>query len=153
MKTYVKARDVLESARRFHADLERFFENLADKAGRERIQILLDQMADRERELREGLEQYGQDHADRLLDEWIQYAPGEEMLETPEAEKVDADMEVGDVEAIAGRYNDQLAEFYAEAARRVRKGPARELLANLADRMAREKARRAQDGTDVERGM
>ena len=67
MDTYITVRDVLEKARRFHQQLEAFYNRLSGESDRERLRLLLDYMCRHEEHFMLGLEQFDDQGRDRLL--------------------------------------------------------------------------------------
>jgi len=140
MSTYMRVRDVLEAARRFHRQLKVFFGRLADRSDKERVRILLDYMSRHERNFEEGLNEYEAQGSGRLLDTWMQYGPDEDRLEVPSFDDLTADGAIDQVEKAALRFDDALAAFYADAAGRAQNEKVRQLFARLAEQHESDKA-------------
>lgn len=130
---YGQVKDVLKAAIDFHRDLERFYHRLAEKADRQRVQMLLDYMSRHEKDFELVLAEMGSESHDKLLETWIQYAPDDRALEVPRAEALRDEMTVDNVVKVALRLDEKLATFYGQAAALAKTPEVKRLFSNLAE--------------------
>lgn len=151
METYLRVRDILEAARRFHRQLGDFYDRLSDKSDRQRARLLLDYMERHERYFEQGLAAYDAEGADRLLDTWLQYGPDTDALDAPAPDELPDETGVDEVEKMARRFDEALATFYRDAARLARTKKVRELFQNLAEQQEADKDALKQTATAAKR--
>ncbi len=140
MSTYITVADVLEKARRFHQQLEEFYERLSRESDRERLRLLLDYMRRHEDHFTEGLKQYADQGQERLLETWLQYGPDEKPLELPPVRELADGMSLDDIQEAALQFDDTLAAFYDDAASLVQSDEVRHLFRDLAEQHEADKA-------------
>lgn len=149
--TYMQVRDVLNVATKFHRTLQDFYNQLAEQADRDRVQILLDLMRRHEEDFEKARESYDREGSKRLLDTWMQYAPNGRSLEVPQPEALRDDMTVDDVVEVALRLDEKLVQFYADAARMAKVPEVRHLFEELVRRREGEQARLKTDARLLKR--
>lgn len=83
---FEQTKDVLEHARSFHQRVSDFYHRLSDQTDQQRLKLLLDYMAQRERELARALDQFTEGSSREVLDTWFQFCCDDETLKLcPEA--------------------------------------------------------------------
>lgn len=103
--------------------------------------MLLEYMSRHEKAFEQMLAGYEEPQAGKLLATWMQYEPDDRALEVPRAEALRPDMSVDEVVETALRLDDELARFYAQAARMARIPEVRDLFEGLARQAEDEKER------------
>jgi hypothetical protein len=130
---YVQVYEVLDAAGRYHSALHNHYTQWAGRVKSRRVSLLLEQIGREEAEFEERLTSYGKEQRDRSLDIWIQFSPDQRMLKNPSADKMDNDATTLQVGILASDFDQALINFYAEAARRVSSGSARDLFQGLTE--------------------
>jgi rubrerythrin len=113
---FQRTRDLLEHARRFHAELGGYYRQLEQQADQTRVRLLLDYLSGREAEISRALADFINETPERVLDAWFGYADGEEVLKCPSVE-VGAGTTVEDIMRIATRLHECSVEVFETVAR------------------------------------
>ncbi len=142
---FKKTREVLERVRRFHEEVSAHCEQACGASDQQRIRILLNYIADRERNLAHALGAFTDKTADRVLDTWFQFTVDDAKLHelltgsfkpTMAAEDVtNATMTIAD--HLLAMYRDMLAAADTEELQRV--------FQNLLDHEQKEKEKLARN--------
>ncbi len=128
--SFDQTRDILDHARAYHRRLLRFYNGLKKQAQDERTLMLLDDLADHEKQLEQRLSDYEAEAPADTMDTFFKYmvATTRQMFDdydVPEA--VDSEYVIK-----AARYFDEnLMRFYENMAKRAIPGHVREMLENL----------------------
>jgi rubrerythrin len=131
MKSFIQTRYVLDLSRQFHRQLSEFYGQLADRAERQRVKLLLAYLSRHEDYLRTCLEGYEERVPRATLDTWLQYVPDEPPLGDLATLTVEPAMTVKDVTEIALRLDDGLIGFYRALADEAASSEVRDLFDNL----------------------
>lgn len=139
--TYGQVRDILNVAVEFHRHLKEFYDQLAEQADRDRVQILLDYMSRHERDFERAMAEYDDRGSKELLDTWMQYTPDQRALGVPGPEAWREDMTVDEVVETALDLDKKLVEFYGQAAQMARTPEVRHLFEELTQQQQDERER------------
>jgi len=130
--TYRQVHDVLNGAVEFHRELEGFYGQLAQKADRKRVQLLLRYMSRHQRDFERGLAKNDDEGMRGLLDTWMQYTPSDQALTIPESDTLHRSITVDEVVELALLLDQRLLDFYLEAARLAKSPEVRDPFRKLA---------------------
>ena len=72
---FKKVSDILEYLQKVHEDVSDYYQRLADKEDKEKVQIFLDYLREHNDNLKEIIRRYEEEGDNSLLDTWIQYSP------------------------------------------------------------------------------
>ena len=111
----VQVRDILESLRTFYSRLAERFSRERTQAEGERLQILLECIANHERQLESGIAQFEDESADTgLLDTWLQFGAAETLDQIIGELELDCEMTESEVLASALQVDSKLVDLYEE---------------------------------------
>ena len=110
MKTYQTLRDIVRSIADFHGKLREFYHTLESREERGRVRMLLYYMSRHEKRFEDSLRTVGQSRKKGILDTWLQYVPGDELLSLDGLD-VSSDMSVDEVVRISLEFDERLREF------------------------------------------
>ncbi len=112
---FEQTREILRHIRDFHQSLSHCYQGLEDKAGRERVKLLLDYMGERESDLAEAVEAFMEEAEPEVLDTWFQFADESVYLKLacPVIDPSE-DTAVEDVLALAQEAHECLMKAYQE---------------------------------------
>ena len=100
---FEQTHEILKHIQNFHASLSDLYQNLENKAARERTKLLLDYMGSQEQQLAAAIENFMQQGKPELLDAWFQFdddAKLQEFCACPDINP-DSDLSVDDVMHLA----------------------------------------------------
>jgi rubrerythrin len=125
--------DMLDQIRDFHGQLAEYYAQLSDKAGQQRVKILLDHMSGHEKDLQSSLAAYEKDASRQVMDTWVECAHCEEIIATCKQTPIAPDTSVDGVIGVALNVDRCLLHFYREAAEKADTESVREVFRNFID--------------------
>lgn len=137
--SFCQVSDLLKAARQFHRDLREYFEASREEPQRERVRLLLDYMAARERDLEAELARFAA-HAPRgALDTYFQFADENELQAAPR--RLAPGMTIDQVVEAALAFDRVLIDFFSRLAEMADTEGVAEIFRSLAQRQRAERAR------------
>ncbi len=114
---FEQTHEILDHIRDYHRSLSHCYDALEEKAGRRQVKLMLDYLADRERELADAINQFKEKAEPDVLDAWFQFADENRHLELAcPVIDLEADMDVNDILALAQEAHDCLTRAFGEIA-------------------------------------
>lgn len=110
--TTLRARDVLDQAHAFHAQLAGYFAGLSDASDNERVRLLYSYLSQHEQQLSQVLNRYRSDAPPRLMDAWLQNVPDDRALHTCAVLNLTPDTDPDEVITASLTYDDCLIALY-----------------------------------------
>ncbi len=141
---FERTRDILEHARRFHAEMAAYYERLENTARKERVRMLLEYLRRHELALERELANYEATARKSVLELWHKYAPADIPEKLSEL-NLPSDPSYEEVVDLALRMDETLLELYALAAQREPDPKVREIFSLLHAEGLRERARLLRD--------
>lgn len=129
--TTLRARDVIDQAHAFHAQLAGYFAGLSEAADNERVRLLYSYLSQHEQLLSEILTRYRGDAPQRLMDAWLQNVPDDRALHACAMLNLEPDTPADDVIAASLTYDDCLIALYKAMQEASAQPELRELFENL----------------------
>ena len=114
MKTFERAKDVLDNVQGFHDQVGQLYHELSDRAENERVKMLLGFMSDHEQKFCQSLASYEETMPRAVRDTWFQYTQ-EETTETF-LKKLDLQpkLSIDDVTDLGMRVDSYLESLFQE---------------------------------------
>ena len=113
---FEQTRDVLDKAKKFHHELQAFYRTTEETAGRERVRMVLDYLAQREAALEAQLAEYERVTSSAVLDTWFTYAPAQHIGEALARVRLRTDATVPEVLGMALQLDESLLQLYRQSA-------------------------------------
>jgi rubrerythrin len=131
--SFETTKDVLDHARDFHHHLSEYYSQLSDKAGRERVKMLLNYMSRHEKHLAESLSEYEHSVSSKILDTWFQFPAPKEALTTCRIVAVEENTElsVDGIVDLALQLDECLVQLYKSMIESSESEEVREVFTNL----------------------
>lgn len=105
-------RGVLDQVRDFHRRLGKFYAEMANSAGKEKVKALLAYMSRHEENIERIIAKYEEDAAKDILDHWFEFTPDIAKCACFNGIDLTPEMSVDDVIQKALWYDSCLVEFY-----------------------------------------
>jgi SepF-like predicted cell division protein (DUF552 family) len=136
---FEQVREVLDRARRIHADLASFYLAAEQCAEKQKVKLVLEYLRLHEQVLGDRLEAF-ESSADRnVMDTWLKYTPPDSARETIRAIELRGDMDVSEVLEAALQLDDVLVSLYRQAADMTPIEEARDVFLALCEECRRER--------------
>jgi hypothetical protein len=129
----LRVRDLLDQVKDFHHHLVSFYADLGAIAKKERVKLLLELMAQHERQLEESLAAYERHAATRILDSWFEFTPDLARCQSLESVSLQPDMSVDEAVETALLFDKCLTEYYRQLAEIAPVPEVRELFESLVE--------------------
>lgn len=110
--TTLRARDVIDQAHAFHAQLAGYFAGLSDASDNERVRLLYSYLSQHEQLLSQTLNRYRGDAPERLMDSWLQNVPDDRALDACAVLDLTPDTTPDEVISASLTYDDCLIALY-----------------------------------------
>lgn len=143
-----KLRQVLDAIRTVHRKLAARYHELRKEACDERIQLLLEDMEQRERKLERCIAQYEHDAGSRVPETWVQFVPEDVLQVNDLTQRLSAPKSLCELVEETLKVNGALSEAYLTMAKEAPIPALKELftdLANIEDRNDRHYAKAVLD--------
>ncbi len=131
-------RQLLDRAREYHRLLAEIYDRLEMVAEDTRVRMLLDYMRSHETKLEACIQEYEAMAEERVLSDWLKFAPEIPSPRPVEDLQLDAAMTVTDVVRVALDFDNALMAFYRQAAENVVSQGVRDLFTALLDQEQQE---------------
>lgn len=139
--SYSTVKDVLDYSQELHEHARNLYQQLRDQTQRERVDMMLQLLAEHEDTLAQSMKNM-QDHAsDRVLQEWHQFEPGSVAEALDGCKECHPDMSVDDLVKMALKIDDYLISLYRQMASEATSSDSRQLFENLVQLEETEKVR------------
>jgi len=109
-------KDIIDHAKKFHQKLGEVYAALGERAGKEKLKLLLNYMSRHESHLVECIDAMESDASKKILETWFKYSPQMPDCECFECIDISADMSLEEVVDTALRVDQCLVRFYRDAA-------------------------------------
>lgn len=125
--------DMLDQIRDFRGQLAEYYSQLSDKAGQQRVKMLLDHMSGHQKDLESSLAAYEKDASPQVMDTWVDCAHCDEIIATCKQTPIEPDTSVEGVIGVAMDVDRCLLHFYREAADKAETETVRDVFKNFID--------------------
>lgn len=142
---FKKTRELLDHVRRFHEDVGAHCEEVCGGAEQERIRILLNYIAERERNQARAMSEFEKETADQVLDTWFQYTTDDDALPTLLTASFKPDMAPEDIMNAMMAIADHLLALYRDLLDAADTDELRQVFQNLLDHEQKEKEKLARN--------
>jgi len=136
---FEQAVDALNHASSWHNELSSIYQKISNGSQSEKVKLLLEYMAENERNIAQAIMDYKNQAPTEILDTWFQYVHDADVLKIPELNDADLIQGLGDVVELAMKYSDELIAFYIEMSDCSDTTVLKEVFDNLADMQRQEK--------------
>ena len=75
MRTYKQTSELIDYVRLFHKKMRGFYDQLHEKAEKQRVKMLLEYLSRHEKHREETLAKYEKEASNKVMDTWFQYVP------------------------------------------------------------------------------
>ena len=130
---YAQVRDMLDQVREFHGQLAEYYHQLSDSSDQQRVKLLLDHMSNHEKQLQEGLRDYGEDASEQILNTWVDCKYCDDVLMTCKQIPIVPEASVKNVIQATLDIDNCLVRFYREVAEKVESEKVRGVFQNLVE--------------------
>lgn len=148
--TVQTAREILDGARFFHAQLQGLYEALKGKIEKPKLHLILDYLAQHEQRLEQALEDYEDDIADKVADTWFKYAPSETTGDMLASLKLRPDMSLEDLMEAAIKLENYFVRLYRHAADQSVSPEVKEVFEQLEKETMNDRRRLSRDLVDMQ---
>jgi hypothetical protein len=142
---FKKTRDVLDHVKRIHEQVSARCEEVCGKSGDERIRILFNYIAERERNLARAVSEFTGETADPVLDTWFQYTTDDATLDALLTSGFQPDMVPEDLMRTTMAISDRLLDMYRNMLEATDTDELREVFRNLLEHEHKEKEKLARN--------
>lgn len=140
---YKTVKDVVDHSRRLHQQISQLYADMRSQQTQERVKMLLDYLQRHESHLEEALCQFEKDKSQKVLDNWFQYAPDQDLTEVLSTIEITDQMSTDDVISMALKLDDYFIELYEGMVESSRSSDSKAVFQNLLDMEKQEKIRTA----------
>ena len=142
---FKKTREVLDHIRRLHQEVSARCEQVCGEADQERIHILLNYIAERERNQARAVSEFEQETADQVLDTWFQYTADDAALDALLSSSFEPGMAPDDIMNAMMAISDHLLDMYRGMLEAADTDELRRVFQNLLDHEQKEKEKLARN--------
>ncbi len=135
--SFNQTRDLMDVARQFHINLAGLYEKMMDRAANEEARALIGTLIDHERILEQRLGEYEEEGSANIMDTFFKYVVNDHQ-KVFEGYVLPDSMSAMDVIEVTRYFDQHLADFYQEMARKSLSEQVREVLLNLTQMELRE---------------
>jgi rubrerythrin len=142
---FKKSREVLEHVKRFHEDISAYCERVCGASDEQRSRILLNYIADRERNLAHAVGAITEETSDQVLDTWFQYTTDDTALHALLTSSFRPTMSPEEVMSATLAIADHLLAMYRDMLAAADTDELRRVFQNLLDHEQKEKEKLARN--------
>lgn len=135
--SFNQTRDLLDVARQFHLNLAGLYEKMMDRAANEEARALIGTLIEHEKMLEKQLEEYEEEGSANIMDTFFKYVVNDHQKAFQEYVLPDS-ISAMDVIEVTRHFDQHLADFYKEMARKSLSEQVRDVLLNLTQMELRE---------------
>lgn len=139
--SYSTVKDVLDYSHKIHKHASNLYQQLRDQTQRERVDMMLQLLADHEEQLARSMQNLHEHTSQRVLAEWHQFEPGSISQALEGCKEYHADISVDELVQVALRIDDYLIALYRQMASEATSLEARQLFDSLIQLEETEKMR------------
>lgn len=139
--SYSTVKDVLDYSQQLHKHASNLYQQLRDQTQRERVDMMLQLLADHEALLATSMQNLHEHTSQRVLAEWHQFEPGSISKALDGCKEFHPDISVDELVQIALKIDDYLIALYRQMASEATSVEARQLFENLIQLEETEKVR------------
>lgn len=110
--SFDQVKDVLAQARQFYRYTAEYYQKLREKSDRQRVRMLLDYMARREKGFAEIVAEYQDSAADKITETWMQFTPPQAVTDYLESLETRPVQSVDELLKIAREIDQHLLDYY-----------------------------------------
>lgn len=137
--SYSTVGDILQYSKDLHIHTRKLYEQLRDNSQRERVEMMLDLLAEHEKTLGAQVADLQGSASKAVLEEWHQFEPKKIDEVLANCSSLNADMSVDDLVNLALKLDDFMIEFYRQIASEATSRATREIFTNLIELEENEK--------------
>ena len=135
--SFNQTRDLLDVARQFHLNLAGLYEKMMEQAANEEARALIGTLIDHERILEQRLGEYEEEGSANIMDTFFKYVVNDHQTAFQEYVLPDS-ISAMDVIEVTRHFDQHLADFYKEMARKSLSEQVRDVLLSLTQMELRE---------------
>ncbi|MCB0262168.1 MAG: hypothetical protein KDE52_05400 [Calditrichaeota bacterium] len=129
--SYEQVKDVLQQAKLFYKKTANFYEQLSRESDQERVKLLLNYMAKREKAFEQIVDRFHNESKQSIIQQWMQFTPPRTVTKTLDELKKKPIESVDELMQMATTMDDALIEYYRTLVNISRKPEVRDAFINL----------------------
>ncbi|MGR6874779.1 hypothetical protein ACU6U9_21405 [Pseudomonas sp. HK3] len=140
---YKTVKDVVDHSRQLHQQISNLYQEMGQDQTQERVKMLLVYLQRHEEHLEKSLNQFEHDKSQKVLDNWFQYAPDQNISELLDNIEINNHMTTDEVVEMALKLDDYFIELYEGMVENATSSAVKSVFENLLDMEKQEKIRTA----------
>ena len=129
--SYEQVKDVLQQAKLFYKKTANFYEQLSRESDQERVKLLLNYMAKREKAFEQIVDRFHNESKQSIIQQWMQFTPPRTVTKALDELKKKPIESVDELMQMATTMDDALIEYYRTLVNISRKPEVRDAFINL----------------------
>jgi len=138
---YQTVKDVVDHSRQLHQDISGLYAKLSENQAQERVGMLLEYLKRHEDHLEQSLNQFENDKSQKVLDNWLQYSPDQDISDVLASVTISDHMTTDQVVNMALKLDDYFIDLYQEMINNSASSSVKVVFQNLLDMEQQEKIR------------